>query len=192
MALPLIALAISAAGTAASGIMSANANRKRQAALDKENARQEAYYIAQLNKDPLNEFYNKNLIGTMQRTMRDRLAVAKARQKITGELDTTNVMRDQNAEAMSRLYGNILSNAAMRRDSIMNGFENAKRDIYKQRADIDAAKMQNYANLASNAASVGAAAIGGVKGVSPKAGVSKPMYGFESNNDYVKNNGMLL
>jgi len=157
-----IGLIASVLGTAASGIMSGIGNAKAQSALNAENARQNAFYENQLYKDPLTQYHNQNMIGQLQRRLRERLATAQARKKITGELDTTNVMRDQNAKAMSDVYGNILSNESLRLSGIESAYNNARHNQFQAQQAIDQARMQNYANLAQNAGALGAAALGGL------------------------------
>ncbi len=163
MPLPLISLGLSLAANAIGAGLSAKANRDRETAMDKEYARQQASYDRQLYADPLNEFHNKAIIGRLQGMMRDRISAAKSRQKITGELDTTNMAKDQNAEALQNVYNNILSNASLRKDSLLRAKEASYHNAYKERADLNAAKQQNYANLATNAANLGETAIGSMR-----------------------------
>lgn len=197
MPLPLIALGASLAASAINAGLSAKANRDREVAMNKEYARQQAAYDKQLYSDPLEEFHNKAIIGRLQGMMRDRISAAKSRQKITGELDTTNMAKDQNAEALQNVYNNILSNASLRKDSLLRAKDAAYHNAYRERADLNAAKQQNYANLASNAVNLGAAAIGGMNAnVKPLKGwaereqhITDEFGGWQGYYDHLKGGG---
>lgn len=173
MPIPLILGAIAAAGAITNAVVTANANKKRQKALEKEGERQRLYYEKQLNENPLDQYHNKALLGRLQEQMKDRIATAQTRAKITGEMDTSNVMKDQNAQAISSVYNNILSNASLRRDSLNNALERSRQNLYSQQADLDYAKQQNYANFASNIGNAAATAMSAYDGGSIGGGYQK-------------------
>ena len=114
MPIPIILGAIAAAGAITSAVLTARANKKHRDALDKEANRQKQFYEGQLNENPLDQFHNRALIGEMRRAANARIEQERARRKITGELDTTNMMKDQNAQAMQNMYSRIATNASLR------------------------------------------------------------------------------
>ncbi len=164
MPIPIILGAIAAAGAITSAVLTARANKKHRDALDKEANRQKQFYEGQLNENPLDQFHNRALIGEMRRAANARIEQERARRKITGELDATNIMKDQNAQAMQNMYSRIATNASLRRDGILNAYERSRQGIYAQQADLQRAAMQNYANLASNIGNAAATAMGGYSG----------------------------
>jgi hypothetical protein len=173
MPIPLILGAIAAAGAITSAVVTAKANKKRQEALEKEGERQRLFYERQLNENPLEQYHNKALLGRLQEQMKERIATARARAKITGEMDTSNVIRDQNAAALSSVYNNILSNASLRKDSLNQALERSRQNLYQQQADLDYAKQQNYANFAANIGNAAATAAGAYDGQNIGGGAAK-------------------
>lgn len=173
MPIPLILGAIAAAGAITSAVVTAKANKKRQEALEKEGERQRLFYERQLNENPLEQYHNKALLGRLQEQMKERIATARARAKITGEMDTSNVIRDQNAAALSSVYNNILSNASLRKDSLNQALERSRQNLHQQQADLDYAKQQNYANFAANIGNAAATAAGAYDGQNIGGGAAK-------------------
>lgn len=153
------------AGQAASGILSANANRKAQQRADEEYARQKAFYETQMYQDPLQRSENQALLGALKRQLDEQNEQAVAVSKITGATPEMQVAMNQNAaNAYGNAVGNMMAGESARREEYAEKLNKA----YNDKANADIARwndrQQSFANIASNAANMFTTLLSGYKG----------------------------
>lgn len=156
-------LVLSALGTAASGIGSAVGNKRQQQQLNNEKARQEAWYNTEMYKDPLKRSDNAAMLRLVEDRIKEQERTDAARQKVLGGTTEARLAnRDSNNKAYAGVVSNMASLASKRMDSLSAQKNQAMSNMAQQQMNLDAAKMQNWANLANNAATLGAAALSGI------------------------------
>lgn len=156
-------LVLSALGTAASGIGSAVGNNRQQNQLNQEKARQEAWYNTEMYQDPLKRSDNAAMLRLIEDRIREQERTDAARQKVLGGTTEARLAnRDSNNKAYAGVVSNMASLASKRMDSLSAQKNQAMSNMAQQQMNLDAAKMQNWANLADNAAKLGSAALSGI------------------------------
>lgn len=153
------------AGTAASGIMSAINNRKAKQEQDAEAARQEAYYTAKANENPLARSENQQLLGQYDRQAQQQIENARGVAAITGATPEYGLAVQKSvAEGRANLMGNMAAGASARKDQ----FESAAEGVRHQHSMDEIARRQQrnetFAALAGNAANM----VGSLAGASLK------------------------
>lgn len=149
------------AGQAVSSVLSAKANKEAENKENEDFARQKAFYETQLYQDPLQRSENQALLGELDRKLDKQVDVAKSTSKITGATPEAQLAMQQNA---LDVYGDAISGMASgesaRRDALNKDINRLSSE--KAKADIERInqKHQNYANIASAAAS----AFGSIQG----------------------------
>lgn len=166
---------MSAAGAVASAIGSKKANDKQQAALNNSRAASNAFYDSEIYQDPTKRSDNQAYLKLLDKKLKRVNEIAEAKNKIMGGTHEQTLAQHQNTvDAYSDAITNMVSNTSQRRDNLMKEKRQAIVGYDQQQAGLDAAKMQNWANLANNAAQLGADAIkgfsGGLGGGSGEAG----------------------
>lgn len=158
-------LVLSALGTVASGIGSAAGNNKQQRQLNEERARQEAWYNKEMYQDPLKRSDNAAMIRLMEDRIKEQERTDEAKQKVLGGTTEARLAnRDSNNKAYAGMVSNMAAMASRRMDSLSAQKNQALAGFAQQQMSIDNARMQNWANLANNAAKLGAAALSGIDG----------------------------
>ena len=156
-------LALSVLANLASGVGSTIANKKAEKAMLKENDRQNAWYNKQIYQDPLERSENVHLLKMLDAKLKNNIDVIDSRSAITGATTESKLAARQGAnKAYSDAVSGIASLASQRTDMLEQSFNQEKQRQYQGKAAMDQAKMQNWANLASNAAKLGASSIGGI------------------------------
>ena len=156
-------LALSVLANLASGVGSTIANKKAEKAMLKENDRQNAWYNKQIYQDPLERSENVHLLKMLDAKLKNNLDVIDSRSAITGATTESKLAARQGAnKAYSDAVSGIASLASQRTDMLEQSFNQEKQRQYQSKAAMEQAKMQNWANLASNAAKLGASAVGGI------------------------------
>lgn len=156
-------LVLSALGTAASGIGSAVGNNRQQQQLNNEKARQEAWYNTEMYQDPLKRSDNAAMLRLIEDRIKEQERTDAARQKVLGGTTEARLAnRDSNNKAYAGVVSNMASLASKRMDSLSAQKNQAMSNMAQQQMNLDAAKMQNWANLADNAAKLGSAALSGI------------------------------
>ncbi len=170
-------MALSAAGAAASAIGSKKANDKQQAALNNARAASNAFYDSEIYQDPTKRSDNQAYLKLLDKKLKRTNEIAEAKNKIMGGThEQTLATHQKTADAYSDAITNMVSNTSQRRDNLLKEKRAAITNYDQQQAGIDAAQMQNWANLANNAAQLGASAISGFSGGGEgKAGSSDKM-----------------
>ena len=145
---------IGLAGQAVSGIASAINNRKQQRAADAEAARQQAYYDARANENPLARSENQYLLGQYDRDAQRQVETARSISAITGATPEYSLgVQKAVAEGRANLMGKMSAGASARADYYNQLGEQAKHTKFQEDQERKAARNQTYANLAANAAS---------------------------------------
>ena len=158
--LGLASLALSAGGTIASSIGSAQTNKERLQAIKDNYARQKAYYQLQANQDPTLRSDNANTLRLLSDKIEDQNKTNIARNKITGATQEMNVAQKQsNAKVMGNAVGSIASTASSRADHYNDLGAQAKMQESASLDALNANRSQQWANLASNASQLGASAL---------------------------------
>ena len=141
------------AGTAASGLMSYFNNKKAERAANSEAARQQAYYQAKANENPLARSENQHLLGQYDRTSQQQIENARGVAAITGATPEYG-LAVQKAVANSRadLMGNMAAGASERADKFNQKAEEARHQKALDDQARTAARNETFAALASNAA----------------------------------------
>lgn len=156
-------LVLSALGTAASGIGSAVGNNRQQQQLNNEKARQEAWYNTEMYQDPLKRSDNAAMLRLIEDRIKEQERTDAARQKVLGGTTEARLAnRDSNNKAYAGVVSNMASLASKRMDSLSAQKNQALSGFAQQQMGIDNARMQNWANLANNAAKLGEAALSGI------------------------------
>lgn len=156
-------LVLSALGTVASGIGSAVGNNRQQRQLSQEKARQEAWYNKEMYQDPLKRSDNVAMLRLVEDRIKEQERTDAARQKVLGGTTEARLAnRDSNNKAYAGVVSNMASLASKKMDSLSAQKNQAMSNMAQQQMNLDAAKMQNWANLADNAAKLGSAALSGI------------------------------
>lgn len=165
MVLGTIGTILGAAGSVASGIMSAINNKKALNAQLAEAARQQAYYDARANEDPMSKASNQRLLNQYDRKSQQQLQNAQGVASITGATpEYTLAVQKGIAEGRADLMGNISANHEATAEKALEQAELARQQSAKNELDRLAAKDKSYANLLANAATAASSLI---KGMTP-------------------------
>lgn len=164
MALGIIGAALGAAGTVAGNIMSIINNRKAEAANRAEAARQQAYYNARANEDPLSKTSNQKLLNQYDRTARKQIKDARNVAAITGATpEFTLAIQDSVAQGRADLMGNMAANQDLVQEKALEQAELARQNLATQQQAIYANRDKAYANLVTNAANAATSLINGMQ-----------------------------
>ena len=156
-------LALSVLANLASGVGSTIANKKAKKAMYEENDRQNAWYNKQMYQDPLERSENVHLLKMLDTKLRNNQDVIDSRAAITGATTESKLAARQGANtAYSGAVSEIASLASQRADILEQSYNQERQRQYQNKMSMDQAKMQNWANLASNAAKLGASSVGGI------------------------------
>ena len=163
---------VGVAGTAASGIMSAINNKKRERQAQAETARQAAYAEAMANEDPLVRAGNQRLLAQYDREGKRQIENARNVSTITGATPEYAVaVQEGVAQGRADMMSNIAAEADARRDKYMDKAEEARRDAANAAEERALERNQTYANIAANAAQAAGSLMSGIGGSkkAPKA-----------------------
>ena len=145
---------VALAGQAASGIMSARNNKGMQQTADAEAARQQAYYEAKANENPLSRSENARLLAQYDRKAQQQTDAARGVAAITGTTpEYTLGVQKAVAEGRADLMGGMAAEASERKDKYEDKAETARHKKVLDDQERRAARNTTYANLAANAAS---------------------------------------
>lgn len=163
MAIATAGLALSVLANLASGVGSTIANKKAEKAMFKENDRQNAWYHKQMYQDPLERSENVHLLKMLDDKLKNNQDTIDSSAAITGATTESKLAAKQGANtAYSGAVSGIASLASQRADILSQSYNQERGRQYQNKAAMDQAKMQNWANLASNAAKLGASSVGGL------------------------------
>lgn len=164
MVLGTIGSILGAAGSVASGIMSSINNKKALQAQQAEAARQQAYYEAKANEDPLGKASSQRLLNEYDRKSQNQLQAAQGVAAITGATPEYSLAVQKGiAEGRADLMGNISANHEATADKALEQAELARQQAAKAEQERLAARDQAYANLAANAASAAGSMMSGIQ-----------------------------
>lgn len=170
MVLGTIGSILGAAGSVASGIMSSINNKKALQAQQAESARQQAYYEAKANEDPLSKASSQRLLNEYDRKAQKQLQAAQGVAAITGATpEYALAVQKGIAEGRADLMGDISANHEATAEKALEQAELARQQAAKAEQERLAARDQAYANLAANAASAAGSMISGMQ---PKKSVN--------------------
>lgn len=146
---------LGAAGTAASGLMSYFNNKKAQRQADAEAARQQAYYQAKANENPLSRSENQHLLGQYDRDAQQQIENARGVAAITGATPEYGLaVQKAVANGRADLMGNMSAGASERADKYNQLSEEARHQKAMDDQARIAARNETFANLAANAANI--------------------------------------
>lgn len=164
MVLGAIGSILGAAGSVASGIMSSINNKKALQAQQAEAARQQAYYEAKANEDPLSKASNQRLLNEYDRKSQKQMQAAQGVAAITGATpEYTLAVQKGIAEGRADLMGNISASHEATAEKALEQAELSRQQAAKAEQERLAARNQTYANLAANAASAAGSMISGMQ-----------------------------
>ncbi len=159
-----VGLGIGALGTAASGIGSAIANAKRQRALANQRIREGAWYDKQMYEDPTKRSDNAALLSLLDQKLKKYNKTQEQKGVITNTTPEANLAA---REASAQTYGNAISDMMSRQSARYDMLAAQKRaaedQAFQSQDALDAARLETWKNLASNATKLGDAAIGGLE-----------------------------
>lgn len=145
---------IGLAGQAVSGIASAINNKKQQQMADAEAARQQAYYEAKANEDPLSRSENQHLLGQYDRQAQQQIENARNVAAIKGMTPEYSLgVQKAVAEGRANLMSGMSADASARKDYFDQKGEQVRHTKAVEDLERKAARQQTYDNLAANAAS---------------------------------------
>lgn len=165
------------AGTAAGGLMSYFNNKKAQRQADAEAARQQAYYQAKANENPLSRSENQHLLGQYDREAQQQIENARGVAAITGATPEYGLaVQKAVANGRADLMGNMAAGASERADKYNQLGEEARHQKAMDDQARIAARNETFANLAANAANIVGSSIDGLAGAkkAPAAEISIP------------------
>lgn len=143
------------AGTAASRLMSYFNNQKAQQQADAEAARQQAYYQAKANENPLSRSENQHLLGQYDREAQQQIENARGVAAITGATPEYGLaVQKAVANGRADLMGNMSAGASERADKYNQLGEEARHQKAMDDQARIAARNETFANLAANAANI--------------------------------------
>lgn len=146
---------LGAAGTAASGLMSYFNNKKAQKQADEEAARQQAFYEAKANENPLSRSENQHLLGQYDRDAQQQIENARGVAAITGATPEYGLaVQKAVANGRADLMGNMSAGASERADKYNQLGEEARHQKAMDDQARIAARNETFANLAANAANI--------------------------------------
>lgn len=163
---------VGVAGTAASGVMSAVNNKKRERMAQAESARRIAQAEAMANEDPLARAGNQRLLAQYDREGKRQIENARNVSAITGATPEYAVaVQEGVAQGRADMMSNIAAEADARRDKYMDKAEEARRDAANAAEERALERNQTYANIAANAAQAAGSLMSGIGGSkkAPKA-----------------------
>lgn len=163
MALGTLGAILGAAGTAASGIMSAINNKKRIRSQEAESARRIASYESLANEDALSKASNQRLLNQYDRSSQDQLRKAQDVAAITGATPEYALgVQKGIAEGRADLMSSISANQELSAERALENAEKAYQDAALEKQKMYAERDMTYANLAANAANAASSIISGV------------------------------
>lgn len=146
---------LSLAGTAASGLMSYFNNKKAQQQADAEAARQQAFYEAKANENPLSRSENQHLLGQYDRQAQQQIENARGVAAITGATPEYGLaVQKAVANGRADLMGNMAAGASASADKYNQLGEEARHQKAMDDQARIAARNETFANLAANAANI--------------------------------------
>ena len=174
--LTLASLAMSLGGGVASMVGSANLNKTRQNNLNTQKAENEAWYNKEYYTDELDRSENKSVLRTLSDQLKDRNKESQATAAITGATPEMAIAEKNNS---NKVYANVVNRlagkASQRKDLLNREYRYGKRSLANDQDNLDSSKSSTWSNLGSNAAALGANAIGtmgATTGGSPKTGTN--------------------
>ena len=177
---------LSLAGTAASGLMSYFNNKKAQQQADAEAARQQAFYEAKANENPLSRSENQHLLGQYDRQAQQQIENARGVAAITGATPEYGLaVQKAVANGRADLMGNMTAGASERADKYSQLGEEARHQKALDDQARIAARNETFANLATNAANIVGSSIDGLAGAK-KAPAEPSVGGGQSTSDKIK------
>ena len=145
-------LIVALAGTIASQIGSANANKLRQQRLNQQKLEEDAWYNKEYYTDELDRTENKAMLNALSTKMKEQNKRNQNTSAITGATPEMQIAQQDN---MNKTYGNVVNEmagrASMRKDNINAQHRSAKRNLYTLQDNLDNARQQTWANLGANA-----------------------------------------
>mgnify|MGYP003292693754 CR=1 FL=1 len=143
----------SIAGTVASGIGSAIANKKEKEAIEAERGAANAWYNQQIYEDPTKRADYAAMIGELQRQMKAQQSRLDAKNKITGGTEEqANAQRAAQAEQIANVTEHQMANQAKRVDALNSQQRSENIAADKRQADLRARQFETWKNVAGNAA----------------------------------------
>lgn len=154
---------VGVAGTAASGIMSAINNKKRERQAQAESARRIAQAEAMANEDPLARAGNQRLLAQYDREGKRQIENARNVSAITGATPEYAVaVQEGIAQGRADMMSNIAAEADARRDKYLDKAEEARREAANAAEERALERNQTYANIAANAAQAAGSMLSGI------------------------------
>ena len=170
------------AGTAASGIMSAVNNKKRERQAQAESARQIARAEALANEDPMLRGSNQKLMREYDRRAQEQVENARNVSAITGATPEYSVaVQEGVAQGRADMMSDIAAGADARRDKYLDQAEEARQSAAEAAEERALERNQTYANIAANAASAAGSLMQGIgSGKAAEAPASEELQPFDS------------
>jgi hypothetical protein len=147
----LIPMAISLASTIASGINTANNNKKQQARLDAEQAKNDAIFNKEYYTPELERTENVAMLNSMKEQL-DAQATRNAKSAaINGSTaESALAAQDKSNKAYSDLARNIAGNASIRKSNLLAGKQNSDMGFMQLQNERTQANSENWNSLAQS------------------------------------------
>lgn len=157
-------------GQGVSGALSVVNNRRAQQEADVEAARQNAFYQAKANENPLSRSEVKYILGQYDRSAKQQIENARGVAAIKGATpEFTAAIQKGVAEGRANLMGKASADASQRADYYTMMGENARHQKAQEDMKRRLARNSTYAALAGNAASAVGAIMDGYSAGMPQA-----------------------
>ena len=167
----MIGTIVSLAGAAASGIGSVIANKKRSRAITEEQAKSDSLYNRELYQDPTQRSDNAAYLRQLDQKLKRANEISASKGKITGATQEQAIAQNEvGANAYSDAVSKMGALTSQRRDALLSSKTAADKQFANERASLAADKAQAWGNIASNAASLGTAALSGMGSTAGTAG----------------------
>lgn len=165
---PGAATIIGLLGQGASAVMSILNNRRMQQEADREAAREQAFYDAKANENPLSRSENQHILGQYDRQAQQQVETARNIAAIKGSTpEFSAAVQKGVAEGRANLMGQMAAGASARKDRFDTMGEMARHRKAQEDMQRRLDRNNTYAALAGNAASAVGAIMDGYS--APKA-----------------------
>lgn len=140
----LISAAVAIGSSIYSGVRSAKAAKKKQQALDKQKAENEAWYQRRYNEDPTQRADAQRLLRLTEEKIRQSNQAAAGTQAVVGGSEASvAATKEANAKALSDTMSDIAAKGEARKDKVEESYMQRKQALDNQQMTLDDERANN-------------------------------------------------
>lgn len=160
MSLALAGLVASVLGTAASGVGSYLGNKKMSDITKRQREESSAFYNKEIYQDAIKRADTQSFLRQLADQMKESTQRTDMSTAISGgTAEASLAQKGANMKSYADAISKLTGQAQQRKDYLTSAYRGEKRGFDQQEANLEAQKLQNWGNLASNAAMLGAASL---------------------------------